>query len=177
MGSRISSPARDNGSSSGIELLPLERNRRHWRNPVHHLDLIAVRLGQPHALAAAGLVDVLDSGCSGRFGDALEVILARGVIGKAHEFRLAFLGDMDVVVRIGAAHVERGRCALGAYHPEPRKKLFHDVEIGGAQPPVGHIRYFDECHRHFPMKMSVRSFASKSRTRREIEHFTPGSAP
>ena len=79
------------------------------------------------------------AGRAGRLGQALEVVLARRVIGEADEFRLALLGDVDVVGRIGAAHVERGGGALGAHHAEVREEFLRDVEIGRPQPAVGDV--------------------------------------
>src|SRR5829696_3760569 len=76
----------------------------------------------------------------------MQVVLARGVIGKANEFRIALLSDMDVVKGIGAAHVERARRALGAHHAEAREKLFHAVEIRRPQPPIGNVGRFDPRH-------------------------------
>src|ERR1700737_663690 len=138
------------------------------------LDLIAVGLGQAHALAAAWFVDRLDRGRPRRLGKALEIVLARRVIGKAHEFRLTLLRDMKVMAWIGAAHIERARRAIGPCHAEPREKLLHDVEIGGAQPPEGHVGYFDEGHDYCSRFMScIVSFAQNS-TRR---HSTPTSIP
>src|SRR5262249_28857305 len=87
---------------AGVELLALGRDRRERGDAVDDLDLVAVGLGEPHPLAAAGLVDRLDAGRAGRPRDTLEVVLARRVIGKADEFRLALFGDVDVVRAIGA---------------------------------------------------------------------------
>ncbi len=114
------------------------------------LDLVAVGLGEPHPLAAAGLVDRLDAGRAGHPGDARKIVLARRVIGKADEFRLALLGHVDVVGAIGAAHVERRGGALRAHHAEAREKLLHEIEVGGLEPTVGHVGNFDASHRGCP---------------------------
>ena len=66
--------------------------------------------------------------------------------GDADIARLAEFGDMQVMRRVGAAHVERGRGALGAHHAERGQELLLLVEIGRAQPPIGEIDGFD--HRH-----------------------------
>ena len=78
-----------------------------------------------------------------------EVVLARRVIGKTYEFRVAFLRDVNVMGGIGSAHIERRGCALGALHPEPGEKLLHDVEIGRAQAAVCHIGDLDQGHDRF----------------------------
>src|SRR4029077_7576361 len=112
--------------------------------------LVAVGFGEPHPFAAAGLVERLDRRRAGRPRDAFEIILARRVIGEADEFRRALLGDMDVVDGIAAAHIERRLGALGAYQPEAREEFLHEVEIGCAEPTVGHVRYFDARHISHP---------------------------
>ena len=68
-GSRMSSPARNSGSLPELSFCRGFRDRRHRRDAVHHLDLIAVRLSQPHALAAAGSSISLDAGGARRLGD------------------------------------------------------------------------------------------------------------
>ena len=113
---------------------------------MHDFDLVAIGVGQPHPFAAAGLVERLDARRAGRPCDAFEIVLARRVIGEADEFRRALLGDMDVVGGIGAAHIQRRVGALGAHHAEAREEFLHDVEVGSAQPTVGHVRYFDPGH-------------------------------
>src|SRR5580700_6271391 len=129
-----------------VQPLPLHRDRRNLFDAAHHLDLVAVRLGQPHPLAAAGLVDVFDARGAGRLGELLQVILAVDVIGDADEFRVALFGDVDVVRRIGAAHVERVGSALRAVHAETGEELLRHVEIGRFEPPVGDIGYFRPSH-------------------------------
>ena len=128
---------------------------RQRRDAVHDLDLVAVRLGEPHPLAAAGLVDRLHLRRAGRLGQALEVILALRVIGQPDEFRLALLGDVDVVGRIGAAHVERGGGAVGAYHAEAREKFLGNVEIGRPQAAIGDVADFDVRHDRYPCSIGV----------------------
>ena len=82
----------------------------------------------------------------GALAIALEIVLALRVIGEADEFRIALLGDVDVVEGIGAAHVERGRRARGAHHAEAGEELLLQVEVGRPQPPVGHVLRLDQCH-------------------------------
>ena len=129
-----------------VDPLPLHRDGCKLLHPVDHLDLVAVRLGQPHALTAAGLIEMLDPGRARCLGQTLEIVLALGVIGKAHELRIALFGDVDMVRRVGAAHVERGRRARGAHQSEPRQKFFRFVEVGRAQAPVRHVRHLDVGH-------------------------------
>ncbi len=64
--------------------------------------------------------------------------------------RLAQFGDVQVMRRIGAAHVERIPGALGAHHAEIGQEFFLFVEIGRAQPPVGEIVGFDDRHDILP---------------------------
>ena len=68
VGSRISSPARVSGSSPELSFWRGARSADS-RDAVHDLDLIAVRLLEPHALAAARLVDRLDAGGARRLGE------------------------------------------------------------------------------------------------------------
>ena len=79
------------------------------------------------------------AGGAGRLGEPLQVVLAVRVIGKPDEFRLALLGDVDVVGGIGAAHVERVGGAFGTDHAEAREEFLGDVEIGRSQAPVGDV--------------------------------------
>ena len=136
---------------AGVEHLARRGNLRHLVHAPDHLDLVAVRLGQAHALAAAGLVQVLDAGGAGHLGEGLEVVLARGVIGDADELRIALLGDVDVMHRIGGAIVDR-LVGLGALHqPEVVEELRLQVEIGRAQTRIGDIGDLDDSHcRHSP---------------------------
>src|SRR5215213_8653129 len=76
----------------------------------------------------------------------MQIVLARGVIGKADEFRIALLSDMNVVKGIGAAHVERARRALSAHHAEAREEFLHAIEVGRQQPPIGNVGRFDVGH-------------------------------
>src|SRR6185312_17543041 len=62
------------GQLARIELLPFDVDRLDRGDAADDFDLIAVRLGEPHALAAAGFVDGLDAGGAGRLGDALEIV-------------------------------------------------------------------------------------------------------
>src|ERR1700746_2991887 len=63
---------------------------------------------------------------------------------------LAEFGDMDMVRRICAAHVEGVLGAVGADHAEIRQELFLLVEIGRAYPPVSEIEGFDHRHNTLP---------------------------
>ena len=82
-GSRISSPARAVGASPELSLCRFTGIGATCCDAADHFDLIAVRLGEPHALAAAGLVDGLDAGGAGRLGEPLQVVFALDVIGEA----------------------------------------------------------------------------------------------
>ena len=129
-----------------VELLPLHRDRRDLLDAAHHLDLVAVRLGQAHPLAAAGLVDVFDARSAGRLGELLQLVLVVDVIGDADKFGIALLGDVEVVRRIGAAHIERVGGALRPVHAEAGEEFLRHVEIGRPEPSVGDIGYFRPSH-------------------------------
>ena len=116
---------------------------------------IAVRVGEAHALAAARLVDVLDRRGAFDARELFQVVRAAGVKGDADEFRLAELGDVKVVRRIGAAHVQRVFCAVGAHHAERGQEFLLLVEIGRAQPPISEIDGFDNGHYGAPKRVSV----------------------
>src|SRR5215217_6034154 len=90
----------------------------------------------------------------------MQVVLTRGVIGKADEFRIALLGDMDVVEGIGAAHVERARRAVGTCHAKARQKFLHAIEIGRPQPPIGNVGDFDVRHADHHVFGGSRLFSS-----------------
>ena len=138
-----------------VELLSLHRDRRQLLDAAHDLDLVAVRLGQPHPLAAAGLVDVFDARGAGRLGERLQVVLVVDVIGEADEFRIALLGDVEMVGRIGAAHVERVGGALRPVHAETGEEFLRHVEIGRPEPPVGDIGHFSPSHMCSPREFVV----------------------
>ena len=135
---------------------------------VDDLDLVAVGIGQAHALAAAGLVDVFDRRGAVDPRDLLEILHARGVNGDPDIARLAQFGDVDVVRRIGAAHVERVLGPVGADHAEIGQELLLLVEIGRAQPPISEIEGFDHRHENLPKRTyqaSLRTFRSRTGTR------------
>src|SRR5947209_2896844 len=115
-------------------------------DPVDHLDLVAVRLSQPDALAAAGLVDGLDGRGPGRLGQLLEVVEAGRVVGEAHELGITLFRDVDVMSGIRPSHVERVRRPLRLHHAEMGQELLRHVEIGCAQPSVRQIGDLDQCH-------------------------------
>ena len=110
------------------------------------LDLEPIRVGQAHPLAAARLVEGLDTGRAVDPRQLFEIVRARRMERDADIFRLAQFGDVDVVRRVAAAHIKRGRGALGPHHAESGQKLFLLVEIGGPQAPVGKIGGSDYRH-------------------------------
>ena len=112
----------------------------------HDLDLVAVGLGEAHALAAARFVQRLDAGSAGQLREALQVVLVGSVIGEADELRAALVCDMQMMVVVGAAHVERGGCALGAGESEMGEELLHLVEVGRLHPGPGEFRSLDYGH-------------------------------
>ena len=134
------------GILARVELLALGRNRRQCGDAVHNFDLIAVGFSEPHPFAAAGLIDVLNGRGAARARDALEIVLGRGVIGETDEFRRAFLGDMDVMGGIGAAHIEGCVGARRAQHSKPREELLHHIEVGSPKPPVRDVGCLDPSH-------------------------------
>ena len=97
-------------------------------------------------VAAAGLIDVLNGRGAGRARNALEIVLGRGVVGETDEFRRAFLGDMDVLGGIGAAHIEGCVGALGTQHSKPPEELLHHIEVGSPKPPVRDVGCLDPSH-------------------------------
>ncbi len=129
-----------------IEGLALHGDGGKPLDPVDHLDLVAVRLSQPDALAAAGLVDGLDGRGPGRLGQLPEVVEAGRVIGEAHELGIALFRDVDVMSGIRPAHVERVRRPLRLHHAEMGQELLRHVEIGCAQPSVRQVGHLDQCH-------------------------------
>ena len=147
-----------------VQPLPLHRDRRDLLDAADHLDLVAVRLGQPHALAAAGLVDVLDARGAGRLGELLQLVLVVDVIGDADEFRVALLGDVEVVRRIGAAHIERVGGALRPVHAETGEEFLRHVEIGRPEPSVSDIGYFRPSHMCSPREFVVPDVRSNPAT-------------
>ena len=70
-------------SFAGIESLPLYLDWGDLRDAADYFDLVAIRLGEPHALAAARLVDGLDARGARRLGEPLQVILGRRNVTQA----------------------------------------------------------------------------------------------
>src|SRR2546430_15080013 len=58
---------------------------------------------------------------------------------RGTDARLAEFGDVDVVRRIGAAHIEGVLGAIGADHPAIGQEFLLLVEIGRTQPPISQI--------------------------------------
>jgi hypothetical protein len=117
------------------------------RDAVHHVDPAAVRIGQPHHLAAAGLVERRHR-AAGRRGERAQVGRARGVEREAEKCRLAHVGDVHVVLRVGAAHVERVRGACRAVHAEVGEERLHPVQVRGPEAREGDVGHADDRVRH-----------------------------
>ena len=115
-------------------------------------DLVAVGIGQAHAFAAAGLVDVLDRRGAVDARDLLEVLNARGMNGETDIAGLAQFGHMDVMRCIGAAHVEGILRPISTDHAEIGQELLLLVEIGRAQPPISEVEGFDRRHDYLPKR-------------------------
>ena len=114
-----------------------------------HFDAVAVRFGQGDALAAAGLVEILDPGCAlGLSRQFMEVFLAGGVEREADESWIALFGHVEMVARIGAAHKQRVVGALGPHHAEIGQELFLHVQIGRPDTAPSDVGYLDDrlCH-------------------------------
>jgi hypothetical protein len=131
-----------------VERLALHGDGLQLLDPVHDLDLVAVRLLEPHPLTPARLVDVLDARRARRLRDLLEVVQAGRVEREPDEPRIALLRDVEMVRGIGAAHVEGVVRPFRAHHSEIGQELFGGVEVGSAKSSPREIRSLDECHRH-----------------------------
>ena len=143
---------------AGIDRGTLDRDRVEHLHAVDDFDLVAVGVGQPHPLAAAWLVDVLDRRRALDLRDPLQIFHAGGMDGDPDIARLAQFGDMDVVRRIGAAHVEGVLGAVGPDHAEIGQELLLLVEIGRAQPPISEIEGFDHRHDNLPKTIVAAKF-------------------
>src|SRR5690242_4159532 len=101
-GRRLGEPHHPAGAPHGlarsVQLVARHLHHGHALHAVDDLDLVAVRLGEPHALAAARLVERLDAGGAGQAGGALEVILVRRVVGEADELCAALLHRVQMMV-------------------------------------------------------------------------------
>src|ERR671931_9036 len=123
------------------------------RNEAEHLALapddvnvVAEQVGEAHALAAAGLIDVLDASRARRLGDLLEVVLALDMEAQAEELRWSQVRDVDVRRRISPAHIQAIVGALGARHAEARQKLLGLVQARRLQPAEREVGHFDDGH-------------------------------
>src|SRR5216683_8153104 len=140
---------------AGIDRRTVDLDRIEQRHAVDDLDLVAVGIGQAHPLAAAGLVDVLDRGSALDTRHSLEVVIARGVNGDPDIPWFTQFGDVDMVRRISAAHVEGGLGPIDADHAEIGQELFLLIEIGRPQPPVSEIEGFDDGHDKPPCNQRI----------------------
>src|SRR5262245_37090327 len=131
-----------------VEWLALHGDGLQLLDPVHDLDLVAVRLLEPHPLAPTRLVDVLDARRARRLCDLLEIVEALRVEREPDEPWIAILRDVEMVRGIGAAHVEGVVRPIRAHHSEIGQELFGGVEVGRAKSSPREIRSLDECHRH-----------------------------
>ena len=68
------------------------------------------------------------------------------LIGEANETRLAELGDVQVMCRIAAAHIERGLGPRRAHQAEMGEELLGEIEIGRGEPRIGDIDDFGDGH-------------------------------
>ena len=117
--------------------------RLEFRQAPDDFDLIAVWIGQADALATAWLVDRLDGRGALDLGGAGQVVFAGRIEAQANGADVAFLGDVDMVLGIAAAHVERVLRARGPGHAEVAQEFFLGVQIGCAEPGIGDVGDFD----------------------------------
>jgi hypothetical protein len=76
----------------------------------------------------------------------LEVVLVGGVVGEADELRAALVRDMQVMMVVGAPHVEYIWCALRADQAEMGEKFLHLVEVRCLHARKGEIGDLDCRH-------------------------------
>ena len=131
---------------AGVDRLAHDLDRPCGFDPVHDLDGVAVGFLDADALAAAGFVEVFDPGRAGQFCQCAEIVFGVGEPGEAEERRFAAFGDVDVVDRVGAAHVERVGRAGDADQAEGGEEFFLLVEVRRAKPAVGEVPYLDDSH-------------------------------
>src|SRR5512147_315006 len=81
---------------------------------------------------------------------------------------------MDVVLRIGPAHIERVFGAFRADHAEIGEKLFGLVEARRLQSPIGDIGYLDVGHGRLPIRnLLARSIARTCGIAKGLERIPP----
>ena len=112
----------------------------------HHFHLVAMGVADAYPLAATGLVHVFNATGTRGFGKLLELVFVVDEKTQAHELGRAQVRDMDVVIRVGAAHVQRIFGALGAVHAKDGEKLFGLVQAGRLQTAKGQVGDFDIGH-------------------------------
>jgi hypothetical protein len=137
---------------TGVDRLPHNLDRCNGFDAMHDLDRVAIRLGQADPLAAAGLVERLDARCAGQFRRRLQFLLAGNRPGEAKTLRVTLLGDMDVVHRIGAAHIQRRRRARRAHHAERGEEFLLGIEVRRPQPAIGKVGHLPG-HVHPPVSV------------------------
>lgn len=153
-----------------IEGLPSDGNAIDGFDAVHELDLVAVRLAEPHPPAAARLVHRLDARSAGKPGRPLQIVLAADCEGEADQrCAIALLDDFDVVGCLAAAVVERIARPRDLHHAEIVEECFHRVEVGRAQPSVDEVPDLEHCRLPFlfsdvhpaPMPITHRAHRAK----------------
>ena len=115
---------------TGVDQVFADRQLGQLCEAAQHLHLVAVWIADTHALAATRLVDILDAGGAGRLGELLELVFVFHEPRQADELRRTEVRDMDVMVRVGAAHVQRILGAVGTHHAEGRQELLGLIKAG-----------------------------------------------
>ena len=82
----------------------------------------------------------------GSLARRFEVVLVGGMVGEADELGAALVGDVQVMVAVGAPHIERIGCALGADQAEMGEEFLHFVEVRRFHARKGEIGDLDRSH-------------------------------
>src|SRR5262245_20932173 len=137
-----------------VEGVGLHRQRRRAGDAPHHLEPHAVVLGEANAPASARLVQAFHRRGAGRLARQLvQVLLGPRPEGDTLDLRIALLGDVDVVHRIGAAHVQRVGRTLCRQQPEIAQELLGEVEVRRPQTNPGDILHTnDRLNHRWPLR-------------------------
>ncbi len=108
--------------------------------------MISIGVDKPHALAATRLVQRLHGRRPRQPAEGVQIRFAVGGKGQRDKLRIPELGDMHMVGRAGAAHVQRIGSPIGAHESEIGEELFRAGQVRDPHAYVGQVGDFDGGH-------------------------------
>ncbi len=105
-----------------------------------------VRVGEVHDPSVARFVERFDR--DARFRSEPVQVRARRLERQAEERRLTEMGHVDVMIGVGAAHVQRGVGAKRGVHAERLQEALHLVQVRRLEARKRHVVHADDRTGH-----------------------------